>query len=148
MAAAARMFGRECVTADCRRCQVGSGPEREHMRTMFGCDAPAPAPVWYVACPCDADPSCDECGGTGKRDFHRCPGSMIDRRADVSDFARAYVQFDGRHVLPVTGGLCDQAASFVDAVGIMDRERGLWDERTEKRREIERQRAANAGAKR
>lgn len=146
MAAAARMFGGDVIKADCRSCLVKDPSERAARRVAFGCDADAPRPVWRVACSCKAHPDCRECGGTGSREFHRCPGSMIDTRLDVHAFMRAWAAWESRHALPVEGALFDQTAHFVDACGILDGERATWDERV---RELkDREQRARAGAQR
>jgi hypothetical protein len=146
------MFGGEMIKADCRSCLVKDPRERASRRVAFGCDAPAPRPVWRVACSCCSGPDdtphpeCGECGGTGSREFHRCPGSMINTRLDVHAFMRAWAAWESRHALPVEGALFDQTAHFVDACGIMDGERAQWDERKDERRKREAQQRSNAQA--
>lgn len=143
MAAAARMLGGQLIGADCRRCQtVPNDIERAKLREINGCDAPAKRAVWRTPCACEADPSCAACGGTGSREFFRCPGSMVDRRPDVDSFVRAWAHYEGRHTLPVDGALLDQTAHFVDACNVMDRERNLWEKRIDENREREAQRKA------
>ncbi len=54
---------------------------------------------------------------------------------------RAYMHYEGRHVLPVDGGLLDQSRAFLSACEIIDAERGRLEQMKETKREREREAA-------
>lgn len=138
MAAAARMFGRDEIRADCRRCQTERDPAtRAAIRAENGCDEPAKREVWWSKCYCDGAPDCERCGGTERVRFYRCPSSLCDGRRDLAAFVGAWNQYEGRHVLPAEGAWLDQTAQFVDGCAVMDRERNAWDDRKEQKRQRE-----------
>lgn len=100
-------------------------------RISYGCDSRAKQALYRGTCPAclGGDPDCDECEGYGEAFAHRCPTSQVDRATRT--FLDAYSWLE-RGVLPVAGALGDQSASFVEAVKLMDSERGLIRQAREK----------------
>jgi len=119
---------------DCRLCHR---PGNETLRREWGCDGEARRDLYEIGCSrCDGtDPGCSSCKGRGEVGVRKCPGRLLSKRPDVARLVQAYMQLDGRSVLPVAGGWCDQAASFVDACAIIENERNRIREGEEKARE-------------
>lgn len=108
---------------DCTRCD-----KNEELRAEYGCDAPARGPVLYVTCSACWGRGCDECED-GSLGLHRCPGKLVDGRRDVQ---RVFWHLQ-QDELPSSGGLADQAGTFIEARRIYQHERGVIDrERAEK----------------
>ena len=101
-------------------------------RVEFGCDAPAPRPVFRMTCPrcMGATETCDRCGGVGSIDATRCPQSYMT--PEIND-ALGAIPFTRQGVWPAAGGLLDQSASFVACVKLFEGEVA-----TIQRREMER----------
>tara|TARA_R100001530_G_scaffold49516_1_gene36999 strand:- start:1499 stop:1765 length:267 start_codon:yes stop_codon:yes gene_type:complete len=76
--------------------------------------------------------------------MYQCPTGLLKAaRPDVGvqvDLAiRAYLHYDGRGALPVSGGFADQSRSFIAACEIIDGERGRLDQLREVKAERESQ---------
>ena len=100
---------------DCKLCK-GSGSEAEQRRRDWGCDEPAPISLLGATCwRCSGvDPdSCDLCKGAGMVDIDRCPFALPE---GVHWRICEYVSLLEVGILPVAGGLEDQAASFLEAI--------------------------------
>ena len=93
-------------------------------RAAWGCDAPAPSAIFRGTCPrcLGGDPSCPDCEGFGERMFKRCPNGVQDEGSRRMLSAYGWLQ---RGVLPTQGALEDQTAAFVEAVRLIETERGL-----------------------
>ena len=91
------------------------------MRAERGCDAPTAAVQFDLDCPwCrGASQECREGDGSGKLQFHRCIHTFFG--SEHLDIVRG-VSLLECGVLPCAGGWTDQAATWVDAVGIVRRE--------------------------
>jgi hypothetical protein len=88
------------------------------VRAERGCDEPTERVQFEIVCPAcrGKDPACQECGGHGSLQFHRCPHSFYGR--EHMDVIRS-VSFLECGVMPSAGGWADQSATWVDAVGIV-----------------------------
>jgi hypothetical protein len=78
--------------------------------------------------------------------MYRCPSALLgsarkDTAMQVDLLMRAYMHYEGRHVLPVDGGLLDQSRAFLSACEIIDAERGRLEQMKETKREREREAA-------
>lgn len=62
------------------------------------------------------DASCPDCEGYGKQQFHRCKHTFYSQ--EHLDVVRSVSMLECG-VLPCAGGWTDQAATWVDAVGIV-----------------------------
>lgn len=129
-------------------CTVCHRPGYEKQRESWGCDAPAPSPVFAVGCSVCAGqlPDCEECNGTGEVQVHRCPTALLkeddEAAARVVTLMRAYIQYDTRHTLPCSGaGFMEHPVSFCAGVEIVDHERGRWDRMRDEARERDRKAA-------
>lgn len=60
---------------------------------------------------------------------------------------RCYLQYEGRHVLPVDGGLMNQTRAFVAGCEIIDAERGRYESMKDEKRERDRLLAQSRNAK-
>ena len=94
------------------------------MRAERGCDAPTERVQFEIDCPTcrGKEPACSGCGdcdGHGTLQFHRCMRSFYGQ--EHIDVIRG-VSLLELGVLPAAGGWADQAATWVDAVGIVRRE--------------------------
>lgn len=69
----------------------------------------------------DPAKACRRCKGHGQVDLYRCPQATID--AEVWSAISAYRWLKEHGVLPLSGGLYDQPAIFVQSVNIIDNER-------------------------
>ncbi len=83
-------------------------------------------------------------------ELYRCPSQTLGEappqtRLAVDLLMRCYLQFDGRHVLPVDGGLINQTRSFVSGCEIIDGERGRYEEMKETKREHDKLTAQRKG---
>ena len=119
-------------------------------RKAWGCDGPAPFPVFEVTCSAcaggmslEVGDKCGACNGLGTVWFDRCPTSVLRNiplsyRATVETAIRAYIQYDTRHVMPSSGGYVEQTAYFGAVVDIIDSERGRLDEIVNDKRDRER----------
>jgi len=97
-------------------CRRGS-----ELRADWGCDAPAARSVARVTCAtCDGN-GCEKCKETGSVLLYRCPTSHNTREIAAAFEAMGWSE---RGVLPVAGGLLDQAASFVAFCRLVGSERG------------------------
>lgn len=67
------------------------------------------------------DPDCSACGGSGEEPIYRCPASFNDPAAAL--FFLAYAQFTEHGVMPESGSLMEQSASFVRLCREVDAER-------------------------
>ncbi len=125
-------FGGGSWPQTCRVCTSKTNPDASRLRQEWGCDAPTEAPQFEVACVvCDGkDSSCQDCGGSGRVAYHRCPFHYVQpihwdlcRAADLLE--------DG--VLPAAGGWADQAATFVDGLMLVRRWRAEYRKKAEER---------------
>ena len=135
---------------DCARCQL---PQCGREREAWGCETPSETPVFQVGCgACHGnDYACGRCGGIGVIDLFRCPGKYLGDapaalQLQVDLLMRCYLQYDTRHVLPVDGGLLDQARTFVAGCDIIDAERGRYESMKEEKRERDRMTAQRRSA--
>lgn len=89
--------------------------------------------VFETPCHCGRDPKCEVCEGTGFEPWDRCPRAVAESFSGNAVGARAiveaYVQFEGRNVLPAPGGWSDQSAAFVRGVHMIDGERNVWEKK-------------------
>lgn len=100
---------------DCKLCSV-PGPEADARRRDWGCDEPAAVPLLGATCwRCSGlnPDACDLCKGTGQVDVDRCPNAIPEQ---VHWRVCEYVTLIEVGILPVAGGLEDQAASFLEAL--------------------------------
>lgn len=104
------------------------------LRAEWGCDAPAARPVARVTCAACDGSGCDECEQTGEVKLYRCPTSHNTRDVAAMFEALAWTE---KGVLPVAGGLVDQAAGFVAFCRVVSAERG----KIERARELAREAA-------
>lgn len=85
--------------------------------------------MWKSTCPrCggSADPSCERCGGRGEAEWDRCPASVSKGTREFVD-AAVVLERDGLAPAPGAGG--DQAAWFMDALGVWHGERAAIERR-------------------
>lgn len=132
MLAAWLVFGPAAPPQSCTQCRK---PWNADLRVKWGCDAPTSAPqVKAMSCPCfRQDPSCRECGGSGKISIHRCPRALVQ---EVHyEVCRAVTHLEVG-ILPAAGGWGDQSASMVQAMKLVLSEKAAY----------EKQRAAAARA--
>lgn len=104
------------------------------MRAEWGCDAETEQPQAELECPfcLGLDPTCQDCGGRGQIDLHRCPNTYFG--PEHADVVRSVALLEVG-LLPVTGGWAEQAATWVDAIGVV---RGVIDRIERERRRAER----------
>ncbi len=116
------------VQFPCKEC-----PGNEALRRDFGCDGPTEKPFAAI--------ECQECGG-GEASCWLCHGHpdgvQLSRcpRAEATQQAKDICRIASLvplGVLPSAGGICDQAATFVDAVPIILREKRHYDDARNKR---------------
>jgi hypothetical protein len=69
---------------------------------------------------------CRACEGTGRQIVDRCPGRTIPRIA--WDVCRSVALLDVG-ILPVTGGWQEQSATWAEAMSIVAREKGEYEEK-------------------
>lgn len=100
------------------RCGVtctGAGSEAHRVR--YGCDGPAEPGPWTTPCwRCGSrvDAECPFCRGSRRVPFNRCAGRIVDARTvRLLDVLLAYHEHG---VLPVRGGILEQARPFVRAL--------------------------------
>lgn len=76
---------------------------------IWGCDAPAPGPVWSSTCPecLRADLDCSRCLGRGEVEYDRCPASMVDPQARAAAQGAAWASYG---IAPCDGGWGQQVA--------------------------------------
>lgn len=131
----------------------------KNARVVWGCDEPAPGTVFEVTCSKCAGSGyvestgdgCLACGGSGLFSFDRCPTAVLSGmapwdRVTMDHLMRSYLQYDSRHVMPLSGGYSDQSAFWCSAVDVIDSERGRLESMLEEKQERERK-AAEARAK-
>lgn len=87
-------------------------------------------PQFEIDCPvCKGmDAACQDCAGAGVIEYHRCPNTMFG--PEHVDIVRGAGLLEVG-VLPASGGWADQAATWIDAVGVV---RASIDEIDRKRR--------------
>lgn len=105
------------------------------MREPWGCDAPAPSPVFVMSCPrclVGGDAGCKVCGGRGTKLVYRCPASIL-RKEEGHSIRELAAAFDAGF-LPGPGAYSQQSARFVEALRIYRREISLIEEERSKRR--------------
>jgi len=100
---------------NCKLCSGGT-PDAEARRREWGCDEPAAVPLLGATCwTCFGAglEDCDTCKGDGMVDVDRCPFAVVEGNAwRICE----YVSLLEVGILPVAGGLEDQAASFLEAL--------------------------------
>ena len=100
-------------------CATNGCPEAPEARLLFGCDEDADHgySVWCWACR-GASGGCRTCGKSrdGTIEIKRCPNYHLT--PEVSMMIRAFGHFKSGF-LPVAGGMQDQSATFVDAMGFL-----------------------------
>jgi hypothetical protein len=124
---------------DCSACRPDPS-----LRDLWGCEEPAPEPVFSIGCsPCGGE-DCERCEGSGERAFFSCPGKVLEGEggARVTRFVRAYLESERSGNLPVTGGQLDQTDSWRSASAVLEAERGRWEMIREDHRKKQRRRAA------
>lgn len=124
------------------------------MRVTWGCDEPAPRPVFDIGCNrCGGrNDECDSCGGLNRVAMYQCPTATLRAAPQASQVAvdlliRAYLAYDSRQTLPVGGGWLDQSRSWAACCEIIDDERGRLEEMRRAKYEQD-QRAAQARSRR
>lgn len=124
---------------DCSACRPDPS-----LRELWGCDEPAPEPVFSIGCSPCAGEDCERCEGTGEREFFTCPGKVVvgPEGSRVSRFVRAYIDAERFGSLPVSGGQLDQSASWREACAVIDSERARWDGIRAEHQKKQRRRAA------
>lgn len=127
-------FGGGRFPQTCNVCQDSTNPQAAQLRAEWGCDAPTVHPQFSMECPrCEGHSTgCQDCGGTGQIDVHRCPRTFVAPVHVEICRAAALVEVG---VLPEPGGFADQAATCVDALGIVVSAREEYREQERKRRE-------------
>lgn len=114
------------------------------LRKQWGCDEPAAEPVLDLDCFVCAGhrDDCSECGGTGLIPIRRCPNRVVQQVH--LDAVLAAIQTE-HGILPVAGGMQDQAATFVEALPLLLREVSHWRQVAEDKARREAQAAAKRG---
>lgn len=115
-------FGREKLPHTCTVCNE---PE---IRTRWGCDADSEYPQLWILCPrClnERPHGCERCKGEGREAVHRCPLAIQDARAAEACTAAVLAE---QGILPVAGGLYDQAATFIESLAVIAAMRAWLDE--------------------
>lgn len=104
-------------------------------RRRWGCDEDSPGVVWRSQCwKCyGTDPECKKCEGGNVVGHKRCPASIVGADAGVGQALRAYMWLDRFSVTPRPGGMLAQSGDFIDAVKIIDAERGALEEAKSKK---------------
>lgn len=103
------------------------------LREAWGCDAPAPEPVFARTCPrCSGfEPECEVCSGSGTELVYRCAASQVT--PDVVALLSAYYDYE-KGVLPSPGPMQEQAVQFVDGVRLIEAERAAIEREREEAR--------------
>jgi len=114
------------VEQNCHLCQ-----DPEHgpaLRKQWGCDEPTEHVQLLADCiVCGGkSPTCKECKGTGKIEYFRCPNTLVTR--DCIEVCRHTMLVEAGF-LPVAGGVSEQAAVFIDALGIARSELAVYKKR-------------------
>jgi hypothetical protein len=105
------------------------------IRDRWGCDADAPSPFAFLACPeCSGgDASCPICGGNPQGfAVTRCPNRTIGRSEAMVAESRHLMEVG---ILPTSGGLLDQSLTWWRAVKILASEYHATTERKRERKE-------------
>lgn len=129
---------------DCRRCDDAG------VREAWGCDAPRDEPVFEINCECGGskrDCVRDDCE-EGRRPVFRCPYALIRENGPalgLSAFLHSWGIWKEHGVLPGPGSFHDQPHAWVQAVGIADHERSLWERERDERAERLRKRSVSGG---
>jgi hypothetical protein len=104
------------------KCRACEGPEGRTKRKEYGCERKSKGkePQLVIPCPSCLGGGCRECKD-GQQEIWRCPIAILDPGAvEARLLHRVYPQ-----VLPFGGGLCDQPASYVAAMRVLDHAEGL-----------------------
>ena len=121
------MAGRYKVT-----CHPGSHTTDKTARRAWGCDAPAPAPVF-------PDPTTGAWDKSASFDLRRCPACQVG--PEWMDLVNTWLIFgstDARGPLPISGGWLDQMQWFSDANSILTTELSKFREAARKEAEAKR----------
>lgn len=103
-------------------CSACKGPGGRARRKEWGCERKSRSkePQLVIPCPSCLGGGCQGCNA-GHLEIWRCPLSILDPEAvEARLLHRVYPQ-----TLPFSGGLCDQPASYVAAMRILDHAENL-----------------------
>ena len=91
------------------------------LRAERGCEKDSENPIFDVDCVrCGGtDQKCKICKGSGIETFYRCPVKLVTN--DTVMIMKYYNFFKKGH-LPVTGGLLNQTAVFLESIEFIDQE--------------------------
>lgn len=107
---------------DCKRCRAD-----QELRRKWGCDEPLERAAATVTLACmfcgGEDDDCPECAGTNEVPILRCPNALVRQVHRDAVFAAMRAE---RGLLPAAGGVHDQAATFVEALPLLEREVAHW----------------------
>jgi len=96
----------------CAACKLS-----QEIRSQWGCDAPTKEPQLWIPCVrCAGDDLvCALCHGLGYESIHRCPRKLITE--ETWEYLRLFEVYP--QVLPLSGGLLQQAAPYVRAMRLL-----------------------------